>query len=1023
MEATIAHVKGKTRIGQPLGEQRVDAEALAADLRQRIRGEVRFDDGSRALYATDASNYRQVPIGVVIPRTIEDVIETVAAARRFGAPILPRGGGTSLAGQCCNVAVVMDFSKYLHHILELDPEAKRARVQPGLVLDDLRDAAERHRLTFGPDPATHNHNTLGGMMGNNSCGVHSVMAGKTDDNVEELEVLTYEGLRLRVGATSDEDYRRIVREGGRKAEIYTKLRALRDRYADLIRSRYPDIPRRVSGYNLPALLPENGFHVARALIGSEGTCVTILEATVRLVESPPARSLLVLGYPDVYSAGDHIMELMAHKPIGLEGLDDFLVQDMKKKGLHPQDVALLPPGGGWLLVELGGETKEEADERARGLMQALKGKGSPPSMKLFDDPKQEQTIWKVREAGLAATARVSGERDAWPGWEDAGVPPERLGDYLRDFRKLLNRYGYACALYGHFGQGCVHVRIDFDLLTHEGIAKWRAFLNDAADLVLRYGGSFSGEHGDGQSRAELLPKMFGEELIQAFRELKSIWDPQGKMNPGKVVDPYRIDENLRLGTGYRPAEPLTHFKFPDDRGSFSRAVLRCVGVGECRREHGKTMCPSYRVTREEQHSTRGRARMLFEMLQGEVIRDGWHDEHVKEALDLCLSCKGCKSDCPMNVDMASYKAEFLSHYYAGRLRPMAAYTMGLIHQWSRLAAFAPRIANFYTQTPGFREAVKWLGGIAPKRKLPAFAGKTFKQQFFERQERNAGKPQVILWPDTFNNHFHPETAMAAVEVLEAAGFQVKVPRPWLCCGRPLYEYGMLRQAKRLLQRTLGALQREIRDGVPMVGLEPSCITTFRDELVSLFPHDEDARRLSQQTFLLSELLQDRAPGFDFPKLARKALVHGHCYHKSVLKMDAEDALLGRLGLDLQVLDSGCCGAAGAFGFEKEHYDISIAVGEQVLLPAVRNTSPDTLIIADGFICREQIRQGTGREALHPAEIIQMAMHEGADAPQRTHTGQRPRATALEALGATALAAGAVVGAGALAWRLIKGRMT
>src|SRR5215831_8262182 len=436
----------------------VDAEALAAELRRHVRGEVRFDDGSRALYATDGSNYRQVPIGVVLPRNIDDIIATVATAQRYGAPVLARGGGTSLAGQCCNVAVVIDMSKYLHHILALDPDSKQARVQPGVVLDDLRNAAEQYHLTFGPDPSTHNHCTLGGMIGNNSCGVHSVMAGKTEDNVEELDILTYDGVRLRVGQTSEAELERIIAAGGRRGEIYARLKALRDTYAEAIRQRYPDIPRRVSGYNLPQLLPENGFHVARALVGSEGTCVTVLEATVRLVDSPPVCSLLVLGYPDVYTAGDHIMEVLAHRPIGLEGLDDVLVHDMKKKGLHPQDIQLLPAGGGWLLVEFGGQSKEEADDQAHRLMAALQHQPNAPSMQLYDDPEQEQHIWLVRRSGLGATARVPGAKDTWEGWEDSAVPPEKLGAYLRDLRKLLNAYGYACALYGHFGQGCVHTR-------------------------------------------------------------------------------------------------------------------------------------------------------------------------------------------------------------------------------------------------------------------------------------------------------------------------------------------------------------------------------------------------------------------------------------------------------------------------------------------------------------------------------------------------------------------------------------
>ncbi len=950
-------------------------DALIGELRRQVRGEVRFDTGSRALYATDSSNYRQVPIGVVIPQDVDDVIATVDLCHKFGAPLLPRGAGTSLAGQCCNVAVVVDFSKYMNGVQSLDSNARTARVQPGLILDDLRTAAEKYHLTYGPDPATHNRCTIGGMIGNNSCGVHSIIAGMTDENVKELEILTYDGLRMRVGKTSDDELEEIMRAGGRRGEIYARLKVLRDRYADLIRRRYPKIPRRVSGYNLPALLPEEGFDLARALVGSEGTCVTVLEATVRLIDSPPARTLVVLGYPDIYQACDHVPEIMSYKPIGLEGFDDQQIADMRRKSLLPDDVALLPKGGGWLLVEFGEKTQPEADERAQAFVDALKGKENAPNIKMFVDPAEQARIWRVREAGLGATAQVPGEPDEWPGWEDSAVPPEKVGLYLRDLRALLDRYGYHCAFYGHFGHGCVHVRIDFDFATVDGITRFKAFLNRAADLVIGYGGSLSGEHGDGQSRAELLPKMFGPELVEAFREFKAIWDPAGKMNPGKVVDPYSVDENLRLGTTYNPAEPETHFQFPADNGSLARATVRCVGVGLCRRLDGGTMCPSFMVTREEKDSTRGRARLLFEMLQGEVIgKHGWHDDAVKDALDLCLACKGCKSDCPVNVDMATYKAEFLSHYYEGRARPRSAFAFGLIYQWARLAAYAPGLFNFLTQTPFLGDVGKWMVGMAPQRRIPALAPQTFKAWFRQRGPRNQDKPPIILWPDTFNNYFLPETAQAAVRVLEAAGFQVVIPQANLCCGRPLYDYGFLDRAKELLREILAALGPQIENRVPVVGLEPSCVAVFRDELTNFFPSDEDAKRLQQQTFVLSEFLEQRAKNFQWPKLNRPAIVQGHCHHRAVMRMNAEQAVLKRLGLNYHVLDSGCCGMAGSFGFERgKHYEVSMQVGERVLLPAVRNADKDTLIIADGFSCREQIAQSTYRRALHLAEVIALAL--------------------------------------------------
>lgn len=974
----------------------VDTGGLARALRAVVRGEIRFDDGARALYATDASNYRQTPLGVVLPLDAEDMVQTVATCRRFAAPLVPRGGGTSLAGQTCNRAVVMDASKYVHRILALDPETRRARVQPGVVLDWLRERAERHHLTFGPDPATHNHCTLGGMIGNNSCGVHSVMAGCTAANVEELEILTYDGVRLRVGATSEAELQERMRAGGRVGEIYRGLKALRDRFGDQIRARFPQIPRRVSGYNLPALLPENGFNLAQALVGSEGTCVTVLEATLRLVPSPPARTLVVLGYPDIYEAGDQVPEILAYDPIGLEGLDDRLIADMQRKGLHPNDANLLPPGGGWMLVEFGGATKDESEAHARALMEALKKAPRAPSMKLFDNPDEEHQIWVVRESGLGATTFVPGAPLTWEGWEDSSVPPAKIGPYLRDLRALLDRYGYDCDFYGHLGQGCIHTRIDFDLETAPGIARFRAFMNDAADLVVGYGGSLSGEHGDGQARAELLPKMFGEELVEAFRTFKAIWDPDWKMNPGKVVDPYRIDENLRLGAHYHPPAVETHFQFPADHNSFAHAALRCVGVGECRRQHGGVMCPSYRATMEEKYSTRGRARLLFEMLRGDPLRDGWKDESVHDALHLCLSCKGCKSDCPVNVDMATYKAEFLAHYYEHRLRPRSAYAFGQIQQWSRLAAFAPGLVNFVTSARGLGSLVKLLTGMAPERPVPQFATQTFKHWFHQRGPHNIGAPAVVLWPDTFNNHFYPETARAAVNVLETLGFHVKVPRPFVCCGRPLYDFGMLDQAKQLLRRNLTLLAPEIAAGTPIVGLEPSCTSVFRDELGNLFPNDEDAKRLGQRFYTFAEFVRQFASDRALPSFARSVVAQPHCHHHAVMKYDADRKLMGRMGLDFSVLDQGCCGLAGAFGFERDHYDVSMRIGEQGVLPACRAAAPDQLIIADGFSCRTQIMHGTGRATHHVAEVMEMALSQMASVPAGETLERRRSSDAVSA---------------------------
>jgi FAD/FMN-containing dehydrogenase/Fe-S oxidoreductase len=956
------------------------AHALARHLERKIKGEVRFDGGSRALYATDGSNYRQVPLGVVIPKDAEDVMETAALCRKFDAPITSRGCATSLAGQCCNVAVIIDYSKYMNKILEIDPVRKLARVQPGVICQDLRAAPERYHLTFGPDPATHRWCTIGGMIGNNSCGVHSQMAGRTADNIHELDVLLYDGTRLRVGQTPTQELEAIIRGGGRRGEVYARLRALRDTYASLVRHRYPRIPRRVSGYNLDELLPEDGFHVARSLVGSEGTCVMVLEATVNLVHSPPARSLLVLGYRDIFSAGDHAPDVAEYKPIGLEALDFKFVHDLQEKHLQLEHLKLLPSGKAWLLVEFGGDNKAESDGKARLLMAKLRAKPGAPSMKLFDNENEEQQVWRVRESGLGATAHIPGEAENWEGWEDAAVPPECVGDYLRDFKKLLDKYNYSTSLYGHFGQGCIHCRINFDLKTTPGVKKFRSFLGEASDLVIEYGGSLSGEHGDGQSRAELLPKMFGPELVEAFEEFKSIWDPAWKMNPGKVVRPYSITENLRYGPHYRPPEPATHFKYVQDGFSFAKAMERCVGVGECRREKGGTMCPSYMVTHEEKHTTRGRARLLFEMLNGNELSEGWRSEAVKESLDLCLSCKGCKGDCPVNVDMATYKAEFLSHYYKGRIRPVHAYVFGLIHNWARLASFAPKIANFFSQNSLFAGLMKRIIGIAPERHLPAFAEGTFKEWFFNRPRRTtaeARRGRVVLWADTFNNYFHPHVARAAVEVLEDAGFEVDVPKANMCCGRPLYDYGMLDKAEKWLRQILDIMSDEIQASTPIIVLEPSCASVFRDELKNLFPHDENAKRLNKQVFFFSEFLNKHAPDYPPKQLDQEAIVHGHCHHKAMVHMSDEKALLERALAEHRFIDSGCCGMAGAFGFEEgDHYDVSIKCGERVLLPEVRKVGADCMVVTNGFSCHEQILQQTGRKAMHLAEVLHLVMREG-----------------------------------------------
>jgi FAD/FMN-containing dehydrogenase/Fe-S oxidoreductase len=973
-------VNGGHDLRRPAGTEDIDVAALERELTRSVRGEVRFDPGYRAIYSNDSSNYRQQAIGVVVPVDQDDVVAAMAVCRAHHAPVLPRGCGTSLSGETVNHAVVIDVSRKLRAIKEINREERYAVVEPGVIHDQLTAITEpQMNLTFAPDTSTHAWATFGGMIGNNSCGVHSVMGGRTSDNVHELDVVTYDGLRLRVGETTDDELDAIVAAGGRRGDIYRRMRTLRDRYADQIRSGYPQIPRRVSGYNLDDLLPEKGFHVARALTGSEGTLAMVLEAKVRLLYAPPARALLVTGYPEHAAAAEDVPALLDAGAIGLEGIDHKLLWDIGQHKQHQEAVSRLPRGEAFLLVEFGAETSEEAEDKAAKALKAIGRARSDDSVELLGDPDSQKQMWEVRESGLGATSYVPMERDHWPGWEDAAVPPDRVAGYLRDFDKLLARHDYRASLYGHYGDGCIHCRINFDLRTAGGVRAWRTFLDEAADLVVAYGGSLSGEHGDGQARAELLEKMYGPDLLKAMRQLKAIWDPDERMNPHKIVDPYPIVSNMKLGAGYRPAQPSPlHFSYPEDGGSFAHAALRCVGAGACRDTSSGTMCPSYMVTLDEQHTTRGRARVLNEMLLGDTITDGFRSDDVEQALDLCLSCKGCKGDCPVHVDMATYKAEFLSKHYKRRLRPRAAYTMGLIMLHARLAARAPRVANALVRAPMLGRALKRIGGISPERELPRFAHETFGAWFERRGTVNPNGDPVVLFPDTFNQFLHPEPMKATVEVLEAAGFRVTVPDGPVCCGRPLYDYGMLPTARRFLQRLVDVLGPHVRAGAHVVGVEPSCIAVFRDELVGMLPHDEDAKRLSLQTLTLAEFLQQQAPEWEPPRLARRALVHGHCHQKAVMGMSAEQQLYARMGLDAQLLDAGCCGLAGSFGFEAEHHDLSVAIGEQRLLPIVRGAPADTLLIADGFSCKTQIEQLTGRRALHTAQVIKMALDRGPD---------------------------------------------
>ncbi|HEX8712253.1 MAG TPA: FAD-binding and (Fe-S)-binding domain-containing protein, partial [Terracidiphilus sp.] len=867
---------------------------LAARLKAVVRGEVSFDMGSRALYAADASNYRQLPVGVILPRDEADVEAGLAECRALGAAVLARGGGTSLAGQCANVAVVFDYSRHMNAIVNIDPQAKLAQVQPGVVLDRLRDAAEVYHLTYGPDPATHSRCTLGGMIGNNSCGVHGLLAGKVVDNVESLDVVLYDGTRMTVGRTSPEEREALIRGGGRVGEIYAGLVRIRDRYAALIREKYPRIPRRVSGYNLDELLDENGFNVARALVGSEGTCVNVLSANLNLAASPPYRVLVVLGFADAFEAADAVMRTLEHGPIGLEGFDALLVNFMRRKGINLRDIPLLPEGGGFLLVEMGGWSAEEAMAAAEMLATEAPTWPWQPTAKIHT-PEDAARIWHIRDTALAGNVFIPGEPNGLEGWEDAAVPPERMGNYLRGLTALMTEFGYRSPIWGHFGQGCAHLRINFDLRTEQGLHKYREFIDRAADLVLSFGGSLSGEHGDGQSRAALLPKMFGPELVDTFRQFKAIWDPDNRMNPGKLADAVRVYdpiENIRhyIETPDRhpgAQEPQKHFAFAADHGSLEEAAERCVGVGACRNTKGGVMCPSYRATGEEKHSTRGRARLLWEMMAGALKEEGFKSEAVHEALSLCLSCKACKTECPVQVDVAQYKAEFLAQHYKGRMHPLHHYIFGFADRLVKWGACAPGLTNALLTGPVTGSLVKRIAGVATERKLPRLARRSFQKEWAAgnggagERAKNAAE-QVLLWPDTWNNYYHPATLAAAETVLQQAGFQAEVPPGHICCGRPLYDFGFLDAAREYLARVLERMGPQIEAGRPFIFLEPSCASVFKDELLELFPKDERARRLSGQVWLLADWLTAKAPGAFSGRLdGAQVLLHGHCHHKAV----------------------------------------------------------------------------------------------------------------------------------------------
>ncbi|WP_285730935.1 FAD-binding and (Fe-S)-binding domain-containing protein [Nocardiopsis sp. ATB16-24] len=952
--------------------ERTDVTALRRDLESRVRGTVAFDPGTRALYTSDASNYRRVPLAVVIPETVEDCATAVRTCAEHGVPIVPRGGGTSIAGNSIGTGVVIDTSRHLRAIEHIDPQARTATVQPGVILDDLRRAAAEYGLTFAPDPSTHSRCTIGGMIGNNACGSHSVAWGTTADNIVSLDLLLSDGTRLTVGSyDSEEQTRELARRPGREGRVHAALARLVEEYRAELRTAMPDFRRRVSGYALDRLLPEKGRNVAAALVGTEGTCAFVLGATVRLVRTPAARALAVLGYPDAPAAADAVPALLTHRPLTVEGINHRMVAALDRHGTGSR--VPLPDGGAWLLVEIAGPDHDGAAEAARDMLAGLAGTARPQDALVVADPAHQRALWRIREEGAGLTQRTPTGDEAWSGWEDAAVPPENLGAYLRDFDRLMRRHDRFGVVYGHFGDGCLHVRIDFELTHERGRREYRAFMEEASEIVVRHGGSLSGEHGDGQARSELLTRMYPERLIRAFGEFKRIWDPDGLMNPGIIVDPLPLDADVRVSARMSP--PLlaeASLAYREDDGDFAKVLRRCTGVGKCRRQEGPgVMCPSYQVTQEEKHSTRGRARLLFEMATGELITDGWRSEEVRESLDLCLSCKGCLSDCPADVDMAAYKAEFLHQHYRGRVRPAAHYSMGWLPLWARLASLAPAEANRLTRTPGVSRLAKRVAGVAAQRDLPSFAHTTFTRAFHRRVARGQARadgPRVVLWPDTFGEHLNPHVPAAAVRVLEDAGFSVVLPRGRVCCGLTWVSTGQLDVARAVMRRAVRALAPLVEEGLPVVGLEPSCTAALRHDLRELLP-GPDSEKVAGAVHTLAGFLSEYAPDWRPPRIPASALAQVHCHQHAVIGFDADRELIARAGIDGEVLDSGCCGLAGDFGFTEGRYEVSTAIGERDLLPRVREASEDTLVLADGYSCRTQIEHGTGRRALHLAEVL------------------------------------------------------
>ncbi|WP_405487263.1 FAD-binding and (Fe-S)-binding domain-containing protein [Nocardia sp. NBC_00511] len=916
------------------------SEAWARALRGVIGGEVDTDARRRAEYSSDASNYRVLPQGVVFPRDGDEVAAVLGFARNEGLSVTARGAGTSVAGNAIGSGLVLDFSRHMNAVLELDAETLTARVQPGVVLAELQRRAAATGLRFGPDPSTQNRCTIGGMIGNNACGPHAVAWGRTSDTVRELRILDGTGVRRRLGS---------------ELSAVPGLAEFTRANLAVIRTELGRFERQASGYALEHLLPERGSSIAKAFVGTEGTCGLLLEATVELVPMPAATVLVVLGYPDMPSAADDIAAIMAVAPIAVEGMDARLVDVVRT---HRGGVPELPRGGGWLLVEIPGSTPDQARDTADLLRKTAHALDS----RIVVDRAETRSLWAIRADGAGLAGRTPDGQPAWPGWEDAAVPPHRLGDYLREFETLTRAHGVDGLLYGHFGDGCIHVRLDLPIT--DAPQRFRAFLEDAARQVVSFGGSLSGEHGDGRARSELLRCMYSEQALTAFAGFKALFDPADVLNPGVLVRPRPIDADLRL-TGVRPLPIADGFAFPED-GDLAAAVHRCVGVGKCRadtRAAGGFMCPSYLATADEKDSTRGRARVLQEVVRGEL---DWRSDAVAESLDLCLSCKACHSDCPAGVDMATYKSETLHRRYRGRLRPLDHYALGRLPQWLAAATRAPGLVNRLAAAKALSHTGLRAAGLDPRRPIPELARRSFRRTW--RQPPPDGNPGVLLWLDTFTDAFDPEIATAAVELIESLGHPVRIPDRRVCCGLTLISTGQLDAARKRLRATVEALAPQVAAGGTVVGLEPSCVAALRDDLPRLLPDDPRALSVAAAVRTLSEFLESQPTWRPPDRTGQTVLVQPHCHQHAVLGFAADRRILERTGAKVIEI-TGCCGLAGNFGMQRGHYDVSVAVAENGMLPALRATAEETILLADGFSCRTQAAQLAGRRFRHLAQFL------------------------------------------------------